>query len=158
MSGKELLRDYFQGMLTTNNLSYNEFLNIVKSCDSNIEDTSIREWYSLLLQEDEKNLSDIKGKLDVIVNVLNEIDIEILQKKYKENIFSLESFINNLYNTGMILNNKILNLNSEIEQLTSKLTDFQNDLKSLENANEEARRIDEIIKSLGQLDRMIEKI
>lgn len=158
MVSKELLRDYFQGILNTNILSYSEFSNMVSDYDNSIDPNLVREWYAILLQNDENISIKIKEELENVLNILNEMDIDTLTEKYKQNYFSLETFINNLYNTGMILNNKILSINSEIEDLTNKLKDFQEQLGNLRNSSENFHEVNKIVAHLKHVQKIIEQL
>ena len=66
-----------------------------------------------------------------ILTMFKEVNIsEFLEREMKQ-YFTLETFINNLYDMGLLLDQKLAYVNSEIENYSQTLQNFYYELKSL---------------------------
>lgn len=127
----ELLRDYFASLLSTNILSCDEFIKTLR--DSNLEATTeqMKDWYSILQSQDELILNQTTEDMGSILTMFKEVNIsEFLEREMKQ-YFTLETFINNLYDMGLLLDQKLAYVNSEIENYSQTLQNFYYELKSL---------------------------
>lgn len=156
-----LLHEYFSNLLTTNILSFNDFVATLK--DSNIDATpqQMRDWYSALQSQDELILNQITQEASNMLTIFKEISISDFTEREMKQYFTLETFINNLYDMGLLLDQRLAYINSEIEKYSEVLHQFYDELQLIEDSTKDQGNVaivDDLLQKLDKLKKTIQQL
>lgn len=161
MMKNNLLHEYFSNLLTTNILSFNDFVATLK--DSNIDATpqQMRDWYSALQSQDELILNQITQEASNMLTIFKEISISDFTEREMKQYFTLETFINNLYDMGLLLDQRLAYINSEIEKYSEVLHQFYDELQLIEDSTKDQGNVaivDDLLQKLDKLKKTIQQL
>ncbi|QLG73289.1 hypothetical protein HG535_0E03730 [Zygotorulaspora mrakii] len=161
MASQELLTRYITEGLLTNQISFEEFDDIItKSAHNRISKESIRDWYlkyqsidSMAYQTISKGVCDFLKKLKE--SVLND-----LEKGQVAESFTLEEIINNLYTVDQILNSRLKTMNKRIAANALELESFNNILTESHETRQQSANssLDGLLNTLKRYKALIEDV
>lgn len=161
MMKNTLLHEYFSSLLTTNLLSFNDFVTTL--ADSNIDATpeQMKDWYSTLQSQDDLILNQIIQEASHMLTIFKEINISDFTEREMKQYFTLETFINNLYDMGLLLDQRLAYINSEIEKYSEVLRRFYDELQLIENSTKDQGNVaivDNLIQKLDKLKKTVQQL
>ncbi|CAL9736532.1 inner kinetochore subunit Nkp2p [Monosporozyma servazzii] len=161
MMKNTLLHEYFSSLLTTNLLSFNDFVTTL--ADSNIDATpeQMKDWYSTLQSQDDIILNQIIQEASHMLTIFKEINISDFTEREMKQYFTLETFINNLYDMGLLLDQRLAYINSEIEKYSEVLRRFYDELQLIENSTKDQGNVaivDNLIQKLDKLKKTVQQL
>lgn len=161
MMKNTLLHEYFSSLLTTNLLSFNDFVTTL--ADSNIDATpeQMKDWYSTLQSQDDLILNQIIQEASHMLTIFKEINISDFTEREMKQYFTLETFINNLYDMGLLLDQRLAYINSEIEKYSEVLHRFYDELQLIENSTKDQGNVaivDNLIQKLDKLKKTVQQL
>ena len=154
MLENKLLVEYLSNLLTTHCIPLEEFIKTIKESDVQATDEEMRRWYSILQDQDNILLNQITEETKDVLLLFKQINISDFTEREMKQYFTLETFINNLYEIGLLLDKRLAYINSEIENYSNILHDFYDTLKLVENNTDDQNQntpIDNLISKLEGL-------
>lgn len=151
MLENKLLVEYFSNLLATHCLPFEEFTKLIKESDINATEQEMKRWYSTLQDQDNLLLNQITQQTKDVLLLFKQINISDFTEREMKQYFTLETFINNLYEMGLLLDKRLAYINSELENHTNILHNFYDSLKLVgDNTDEQNQN--------ATIDRLIDKL
>lgn len=161
MLENKLLVKYFSNLLTTHCISLDEFIKMIKESNITATDEEIKRWYSILQDQDNLLLHEITERTKDVLLSFKQINISEFTEREMKQYFTLETFINNLYEMGLLLDKRLAYINSEIENYSDILHNFYDALQLVDN-NQDGRNpnitIDKLIDKLEGLKNTMRRL